>query len=225
MCVVTGTGPIVDCVGFVVCGESSVRTRAFAKTSVFLKNLTFMWPCIVKLGTVMVQLDATHMQFIQRHLCQHVSGINMPIVRRTMWWTTAYDVQHWYCWQWSDRAGPPVVCTLWNLLTTCTRCTQHPTIFSQIFPIHSHFFGYTPPFLGPYRPLPITNTLLTISHTSHNFFESFPIHLHFSAIHPPFFGPYRPLPITNTLPTIFHTSHNFLHNFDPLSCFLLQDGH
>jgi hypothetical protein len=36
-------------------------------------------------GKVMIQLDATRMKFIQRSLSQHVSVINMPIVRRTMW--------------------------------------------------------------------------------------------------------------------------------------------
>jgi hypothetical protein len=37
-----------------------------------------------KIGKVMIQLDAAHMNFIQRPLFQHVSGINMPIIRRTM---------------------------------------------------------------------------------------------------------------------------------------------
>jgi hypothetical protein len=45
------------------------------------------------LGKVVIQLDAT-MNFIQCPLSQHVSGINMPIIRRTMQRTTAYDVQH-----------------------------------------------------------------------------------------------------------------------------------
>jgi hypothetical protein len=35
-------------------------------------------------GKVTIQLDATHMKFIQRPLSRQVSGINMPIVRRTM---------------------------------------------------------------------------------------------------------------------------------------------
>jgi hypothetical protein len=38
----------------------------------------------IELGKVMIQLDATHMMFIQRPLSQHISGINMPIIRRTM---------------------------------------------------------------------------------------------------------------------------------------------
>jgi hypothetical protein len=65
----------------------------------------------------MIQLDATHMKFIQRPLSQHVSCIIMPIVMRTMQRTTAYDVQHLYCWLWSDRAGPPVVCAVRKLLS------------------------------------------------------------------------------------------------------------
>jgi hypothetical protein len=38
----------------------------------------------IKFGKVMIQLDATHMKFIQRSLSQHVSGIKLPIFRRTM---------------------------------------------------------------------------------------------------------------------------------------------
>jgi hypothetical protein len=38
----------------------------------------------VSAGTVTIQLDATCMKFIQRPLSPHVSGINMPIVRRTV---------------------------------------------------------------------------------------------------------------------------------------------
>jgi hypothetical protein len=34
-----------------------------------------MWPYIVKVGKVMNQLDPTHVEFIQRSLAQHVSGI------------------------------------------------------------------------------------------------------------------------------------------------------
>jgi hypothetical protein len=53
-------------------------------------NLTFMWPCIVKLGKAIIQLDAT-MKF---YSTQHVSGINIPIIRSTKQRTTAYGVQH-----------------------------------------------------------------------------------------------------------------------------------
>jgi hypothetical protein len=35
-------------------------------------------------GNAKNQLDATHMKFIQRSLAQHVSGINMPIIRSTI---------------------------------------------------------------------------------------------------------------------------------------------
>jgi hypothetical protein len=48
----------------------------------------------VTLGKVMNQLDATQMKFIQCYLAQHISGINMPVIRSTIWRTTAFDVQH-----------------------------------------------------------------------------------------------------------------------------------
>jgi hypothetical protein len=38
-------------------------------------------------------------------LVQHISGINMPINSSTIWRTTAFDVQHWYCYLGSSRAG------------------------------------------------------------------------------------------------------------------------
>jgi len=38
--------------------------------------------------------------FIIKILSQHVSGIIMPIIRRTRPCTTAYGVLHWLCWLW-----------------------------------------------------------------------------------------------------------------------------
>jgi hypothetical protein len=75
----------------------------------------FMWPCIIKLGKVKNQPDATHMKFIQCSLAQHVSGIIMPIIKSTIQWTTAFDVQHWYCRLGPSEAGLLAVCTVWKL--------------------------------------------------------------------------------------------------------------
>ena len=41
------------------------------------------------------QQDATNLMFIIKLLSQHVSGIIMPIIRRTRVCTAAYGVLHW----------------------------------------------------------------------------------------------------------------------------------
>jgi hypothetical protein len=58
------------------------------------------------------QQDATNLIFILNQLSQYVSGITMPIFRRTRLFTTVYGVLHWLCWPWSCGAGTPAVCTL-----------------------------------------------------------------------------------------------------------------
>jgi len=52
------------------------------------------------------QQDANNLMFIIKLLSQHVSGIIMPIIRRTRLCTTAYGVLHWLCWPWLCEAGP-----------------------------------------------------------------------------------------------------------------------
>ena len=51
------------------------------------------------------QQDATNMMFIIKLLSQHVSGIIMPIIRRTRVCAAAYDVLHWLWWLWLCGAG------------------------------------------------------------------------------------------------------------------------
>ena len=51
------------------------------------------------------QQDATNPMFIIKLLSQHVSGIIMPIIRRTKPCITAYGVLHWLCWLWLCGAG------------------------------------------------------------------------------------------------------------------------
>ena len=46
------------------------------------------------------QQDATNLIFIIKLLSQHVSGIIMPIIRRTIVCTAAYGVVHWLWWLW-----------------------------------------------------------------------------------------------------------------------------
>ena len=51
------------------------------------------------------QQAATKPIFIIKLLSQHVSGIIMPIIRRTRPCITAYGVVHWLCWLWLCAAG------------------------------------------------------------------------------------------------------------------------
>ena len=58
------------------------------------------------------QQDATNLMFFIKLLAQHVSGIIMPIFRRTRLCTTAYGFLHWLCWPWLCGAGTRAVCTV-----------------------------------------------------------------------------------------------------------------
>jgi len=55
--------------------------------------------------------DATNPMFIIKLLSQHVSGIVIPIFRRTRSCITAYGVLHCLCWLWLCGAGMRAVCT------------------------------------------------------------------------------------------------------------------
>jgi len=50
--------------------------------------------------------DVNNLMFIIKLLSQHVSGIIMPIIRRTRLCTTAYGVLRWLCWLSLCEAGP-----------------------------------------------------------------------------------------------------------------------
>ena len=58
------------------------------------------------------QKDETNLMFIIKLLSQHVSGIMMPIIRRTRVCTAAYGVLHWLWWLWLCGAGTQAVCTV-----------------------------------------------------------------------------------------------------------------
>ena len=58
------------------------------------------------------QQDATNLMFIIRLLSEHVSGIIIPIIRRTRVYTAAYSVLHWLWWLWLCGAGTQAVCTV-----------------------------------------------------------------------------------------------------------------
>jgi len=80
-------------------------------------NFRLLWPCIMNVGwRQRNQQDATNLMFIIKLLSQHVSGIIMPIIRRTRPCTTACGVLHWLCWLWLCGDGLQAVCTVWKLL-------------------------------------------------------------------------------------------------------------
>jgi len=51
--------------------------------------------------------------FVIKLLSQHISGIIMPIIRRTRPCTTAYGVLHRLCWLWLCAAGTRAIRMLW----------------------------------------------------------------------------------------------------------------
>jgi len=63
------------------------------------------------------QQDATNPMFIIKLLSEHVSGIIMPIIRRTRRCTTAYGVLHWLCWLW-------LAVVVWSCIVSCVHCVK-----------------------------------------------------------------------------------------------------
>jgi len=65
------------------------------------------------------QQDATNLVFIIKLLSQHVSGIIMPIIRRTRLCTAACGVVHWLCWLWLCGTGSQACDPAWLLIDCC----------------------------------------------------------------------------------------------------------
>jgi len=63
------------------------------------------------------QQDATNPMFVIKLLSQHVSGIIMPIIRRTRPCTTAYGVLHWLCWL-------CLAVVVWRFVVSCVHCVK-----------------------------------------------------------------------------------------------------
>jgi len=93
-----------------------------------MKCFKFLCPCIMNIGwRERNQQDATNPMLIIKLLSQHVSGIIMPIIRRTRPRTTAFGVLHCLCWLWLCEAASWAVCTVWKLLLTqCKQFTTQP---------------------------------------------------------------------------------------------------
>jgi len=85
------------------------------------------------------QQDATNSIFTIKLLSQHVSGIIMPIIRRTRLCTTACGVLHWVCRLWLAV----VLCSCVLSCVHCVKFTVHtaqdaaPQDHSQPQPTHS----------------------------------------------------------------------------------------
>ena len=80
-----------------------------------------MWPCIINIGEEQHQLDATSTDvYSQLVNSQHVSGIIMPIVRRTDCMKLRVMFA-WLCWLRSCGAGTRAVHTVWKLVTDCIK--------------------------------------------------------------------------------------------------------
>ena len=88
------------------------------------------------------QQDATNRMFIIKLLSQYVSGIIMPIIRRTRPCITAYNVLHWLCWLWLCVQLGRKLCALCegycsnsNIHTVscvhCVKVTVRTVIFTQ----------------------------------------------------------------------------------------------
>ena len=73
------------------------------------------------------QQDAANPMFIIKLLSHRVTGIIMPIIRRTRPCTTAYGVVHSLCWLWLCGAVSWAVCTVWRLLFAWW-CPKHVEI-------------------------------------------------------------------------------------------------
>ena len=99
-------------------------------TSKLSRNFRLLWPCIMNVGwRERNQQDATNLMFIIKLLSQRVSGIIMPIIRRTRVCTTAYGVLHCLWWLWLCGAGTRTVCTVKVIVRLCrTVCTVKVTV-------------------------------------------------------------------------------------------------
>jgi hypothetical protein len=80
-----------------------------------------------RLGKVTDQLYVILVEFIRCSLAQHVSGINMPIIRSKIRRITAYDVQHWYCRLGLSRAGLPSSSEN-NSAVNMLQCSEYVTV-------------------------------------------------------------------------------------------------
>jgi len=119
-----------------------------------LSNFRLLWPCIMNVGwRERNQQDATNLMFITKPLSQHVSGIIMPIIRRTRVFTAAYGVLH--C---NKRATKPqnntpdLTDTRTRYQPNATACTythEIPTMFITHYSTQRHYGSNILRFCSP----------------------------------------------------------------------------
>ena len=83
--------------------------------------------------------------FIIKLLSQHVSGIVMPIIRRTRRCTTANAVLHWLCWLWLCQAGTRAVCTVHTSRVPAWHNNQCRTPYAAVHTLVLLMMGITMP--------------------------------------------------------------------------------
>ena len=84
------------------------------------------------------QQDATNLLSIIKLLSQHVSGIIMPIIRRTRMCTATYGVLHWLWWLWLCGAGTRAVCTVKvTVRVSCVHCESYCSTRTVTFTVHT----------------------------------------------------------------------------------------
>ena len=114
-----------ECSGYVCHGNTFQQGTTYGKYYLQLcglwlwsaleerEDFRLSWLCIMNVGwRERNRQYATNLMFIIKLLSQHVSGIIMPIIRRTRVCTAAYGVLHWLWWLWLCGAGTRAVCTV-----------------------------------------------------------------------------------------------------------------
>ena len=96
------------------------------------------------------QQGATNLMFIIKLLSQHVSGIIMPIIRRTRVCTAAYEVLHWLWLLSLCGAGTRAVCTV---KVNCSNSNFHSAHSSR------------PSSTQPQPSQPVQNTIRRSAHS------------------------------------------------------------
>ena len=142
----------------------AVGSNPIERMDVRLLCFRFLWPYIMNIGwRERNQLDATNLMFIIKLLSQHVSGIIMPIIMRTVPCTTAYGVLHWLCWLWFCGAGScERYCSTWSNSTFHTVHTDYDPapLFDQVEQYLSHSaHRLRPSSTEPQPAQPVQNTI------------------------------------------------------------------
>jgi len=101
-----------------------------ATQRILLISFRLFWLCIMNVGwRERNQQDATNPMFIIKLLSQPVSGIIVPIIRRTRPCTTAYGVLHCLCWLW-------LAVVVWSCVVRCVNCVESNSNLHRVHAAH-----------------------------------------------------------------------------------------